>query len=207
MLPLADMKSIPDLDTDLQTGGNSTHSSTHSTAKAMAGASAQSAAKAVARSTRGVLVDIPLAATEGMRAVPQLWGEQVEQHKQIEDFHSGVHVAGRSFISGVTGAVKGIFVRTYEGKRDKGAMGAIKGLGQGTVGLATKTTAAVVGLAAYPAQGASKSIRATMRGETRRRITRARWREAEWLLQSGSWTRDERSILEDFEGLKGRRRG
>lgn len=176
-----------------------------SAASAMLGASAHSMGKAIVRSTRGVLVDIPLAATEGMRAVPQLWGEKVESHEQIEGFRSGVQVAGKSFISGISGAVKGIFVRTYEGKRDKGALGAMKGLGQGAVGLATKSGAAVAGLATYPAQGISRSIRAKVRGETRRRIIQARWLEGEWLLEYGNWTRDKRSILQDFEGLKGRR--
>ncbi|KAH8202230.1 hypothetical protein TruAng_003607 [Truncatella angustata] len=157
-----------------------------SAAAAMISASAHGAGKVVVRTTRGVLVDIPLAATEGLRAVPQLWGEQVERHEHIEGFRSGVGVAGRSFKEG-------------------GAMGAVKGLSQGAVGLATKSSSAVVGLATYPAQGVSKSIRARARAETQRRITQARWREGEWLVESGKWKLDETSIVQDFQGLKGKR--
>jgi hypothetical protein len=189
ILPLMKEGLIEELPADL-VGHEEPHKSA---AGAIVGASAQSMGKALVRSTRGVLVDIPLAATEGMRAVPQLWGEKVESHEKIEDFRSGVHVAGKSFFSGITGAVKCIFVRTYEGKRDKGALGAVKGLGQGAVGLATKSGAAVAGLATHPAQGISTSIRAKARGETRRRIIQARWREGEWLLENGNWTKDERS--------------
>ncbi|KAI1126478.1 UDP-glucose,sterol transferase [Nemania abortiva] len=170
------------------------------------GAVAHSIGTAAARTTRGVLVDIPLAVTEGMRAVPELWGEKVEEHERIHDFRSGMGVAGRSFYEGITGAVKGVFLRTYEAKKREGAAGVLKGLSQGSVGLVTKTSSAVTGLVAYPAQGISKSIRAKIKGETRRRIVRARWREGEWLLKSGGWTKDATSVLQDFEGLKGRSR-
>ncbi|KAK6205933.1 hypothetical protein LQW54_008126 [Pestalotiopsis sp. IQ-011] len=136
------------------------------------------------RRSVGVFVDIPLAATEGMRAGPQLWGEDVERHEHVRDVRSGVCVSGRSFYGGITGAVKGVFLRTYEAKRRQGA---------------------VTGLMSYPAQGVAKSIRARMRGEARRRITDARWREGEWLLDGGGWSRDTSSLLHDFEGLKGRR--
>lgn len=176
-----------------------------SKASGAASASAHSMGSAVARATRGVFVDIPLAATEGMRAVPQLWGEDVARHEHVRDVRSGVCVAGRSFYGGITGAVKGVFLRTYEAKRREGAVGALKGLTQGSVGLVTKTGSAVTGLVSYPAQGVAKSIRARMRGEARRRITDARWREGEWLLDGGGWHRDTSSVLHDFEGLKGRR--
>ncbi|KAJ8129752.1 hypothetical protein O1611_g3876 [Lasiodiplodia mahajangana] len=169
-------------------------------------ASAHSIGTAAARTTRGTLVDIPLAITEGMRAVPELWGERVEEHERIHDFRSGVSVAGRSFYEGITGAVKGVFLRTYEAKKREGATGVLKGLSQGSVGLVTKTGSAITGLVTYPAQGISKSIRAKIKGETKRRIIQARWREGEWLIESGSWTKDVTSVLQDFEGLKGRSR-
>ncbi|KAI0110383.1 UDP-glucose,sterol transferase [Nemania sp. FL0031] len=196
MLPLVDLdtQAVPEANTDKQ------HVS------GTVAASAHSMGTAVARTTCGVLVDIPLAVTEGMRAVPQLWGEKVEEHERIHDFRSGVSVAGRSFYEGITGAVKGVFLRTYEAKKREGATGVLKGLSQGSVGLVTKTGSAVTGLVTYPAQGISKSIRAKIKSETRRRIIQARWREGEWLIKSGEWTKDVSSILQDFEGLKGRSR-
>lgn len=202
-LPAPTLSHVTDDHFDSEEESTSLHSSA---ASAMVAASARSLGKAVVRSTRGILVDIPLAATEGMRAVPKLWGEEVGKHDHVSDFHSGVTVAGRSFYDGFTSAVKGVFLRTYEGKRDGGPLGAIKGLSQGTVGLVTKTSSAAAGLVAYPAQGISQSIRATIRGDTRRRIIQARWNEGEWTVDSGSWMKDESSIIQDFEGLIGRRR-
>ncbi|KAI0868294.1 UDP-glucose,sterol transferase [Hypoxylon argillaceum] len=169
-------------------------------------ASANSMGSVVTRTTRGVLVDIPLAVTEGMRAVPGLWGEKVEEHEPIHDLRSGVSVAGRSFYEGITGAARGVFLRTYEAKKREGATGVLKGLTQGSVGLVTKTGSAITGLVAYPAQGISKSIQARIKGETRRRVVQARWREGEWLLEGGRWTKDVTSVLHDFDGLKGRPR-
>ncbi|KAI0156335.1 hypothetical protein BJ166DRAFT_467827 [Pestalotiopsis sp. NC0098] len=208
MLPLVDTDSLrPASKSSLESTSARSSKSAKSASKASgaASASAHSMGSAVARATRGVFVDIPLAATEGMRAVPQLWGEDVARHEHVRDVRSGVCVAGRSFYGGITGAVKGVFLRTYEAKRREGAVGALKGLTQGSVGLVTKTGSAVTGLVSYPAQGVAKSIRARMRGEARRRITDARWREGEWLLDGGGWHRDTSSVLHDFEGLKGRR--
>ncbi|ETS85123.1 hypothetical protein PFICI_03148 [Pestalotiopsis fici W106-1] len=203
-LPEQSLKSASKTSLETTSQSSLKSSNSHSKASAAASASAHSMGNAVARATRGVFVDIPLAATEGMRAVPQLWGEEVEKHEHIHDLRSGVSVAGRSFVGGITGAIKGVFMRTYEAKRKEGAIGAIKGLSQGSVGLVTKTSSAVTGLVTYPAQGISKSIRARIRGEARRRVTQARWRECEWLLESGEWNKDTSSVLHDFEGLKGR---
>lgn len=75
-------------------------------------------------------------------------------------------------------------------------------MGQGLVGLATKTSAAVLGLAAFPAQGLSRSIRAAAKCETKR----INWKEGEWLVTTREfWNQDYEAILENFEGLKGRK--
>lgn len=177
-----------------------------SAAGTMVAASANNMAKVLLVSAKGVLVDIPVAATEGMCAVPKLWGEQVKRHEPVEDWRSGLTVAYKSFYEGMYGAATDIFVRTYEMKTEEGASGVAKGLGQGFVGFATKTSAAVLGLAAYPVQGLSRSIRAAAKCETRRIIKEAKWKEGEWLIKRREfWNQDHEAILEDFDGLRGRK--
>ncbi|KAL6889994.1 UDP-glucose,sterol transferase [Trichoderma evansii] len=177
-----------------------------SAAGTMVAASANNMVKVLLLSAKGVLVDIPVAATEGMRAVPELWGQQIKRYEPVKDWRSGVTIAYKSFYEGMYGAATDIFVRTYEMKREEGASGVAKGLGQGFVGFATKTSAAVLGLAAYPAQGLSRSIRAAIKCETKRIIKEAKWKEGEWLVKTREfWNQDHEAILEDFDGLRGRK--
>ncbi|KAL7626498.1 hypothetical protein AAE478_003270 [Parahypoxylon ruwenzoriense] len=172
----------------------------------IAAASVGSVAKALARTTRGVVVDIPVAATEGMRAVPHLWGEGVRPHAHVKDWRSGLDVGYRLFYRGLFDAMTGIFVTTFEAKRAQGAVGVAKGLSKGTLGFATKTTAAVTGLVAYPAQGVSRSIRSALKSDARRRIMEARWSEGDWLIENIEvWKRDHSVIIQDFEGIRGRK--
>ncbi|KAI1370137.1 glycosyltransferase family 1 protein [Hypoxylon crocopeplum] len=174
---------------------HTTHPRSH--ARAIAAASGNSIAKTVGRTTRGIVVDIPVAATEGMRAVPQLWGEQVRPHAV------GCHLFYR-----VYEAMTGIFVNTFEEKKAQGSVGVARGLSKGTLGFATKTTAAVTGLVAYPAQGLSRSIRSAVKSNTRQSIMEARWKEGDWLIDNNEvWKGDQFAILQDFEGLKGRKGG
>lgn len=180
----------------------------HSTGIAMVVASAKSFGRAFVRIANGVLVEIPVAVTEGMRAVPELWSESRPPHAHVCDWRSGMEVGGSSFYQGVYGAATGIFVRTYHAKKLEGSTGVAKGLGQGAVGFATKTTAAVTGLVAYPAQGISRSIRSAVKSHARRKIMEARWDMGKWLVEHDqSWENDYRAILEDFDGLKGRKGG
>lgn len=63
----------------------------------MAGASAKSAGKIGQTATKGMLVDIPLAITEGLKSVPQLYGGNVCNHGPVTDAKSGMVVAGKPF--------------------------------------------------------------------------------------------------------------
>ncbi|GFF54671.1 sterol 3-beta-glucosyltransferase UGT80A2 [Aspergillus lentulus] len=108
------------------------------TACATLAASGKSLGKFVGCAIKGVIVDIPLATTEGLRAVPRLYGEDVRDLGPVQDWKSGIAVGGRSFAYGVAGGLTDIFVQPYKGGKDEGAIGAAKGLAKGTIGTVTK---------------------------------------------------------------------
>jgi hypothetical protein len=72
----------------------STRSSGGSRVAKMVGASAMSIPKLYGFMLKGFLVDTPLAVTEGLRATPRLYGEEVKDHEPITGFRSGMRVAG-----------------------------------------------------------------------------------------------------------------
>ena len=153
-------------------------------ARQMAIASATSLGIFLGRSSRGALVDLPLAAVEGMRAVPRLYGEKVRVHDPVRDWKSGAGVAWSTFSHGLYEGATDIFVYTYQGKKKQGALGVAKGLTKGLVSLTVKTGAATVGLIAYPNQGIYRSLMSTVRKRPAKRIEEARWAEAEWITRA-----------------------
>lgn len=174
-----------------------------STSTAIASTSAR-AGKVVTSVAKGVLVTIPLAATEGLRAVPRLYGEDVKRHADVRDFKSGVAVAGREFRDEMAGAATDIVTYTYRGKRDEGPLGVAKGLAKGVVSLAAKTGTAVGGLVAYPVQGTYRGIRAAVRSTARESIEAAKRAEGQWLVnQEGKEAKmHDVVVIADFESLK-----
>ncbi|KAL1623444.1 hypothetical protein SLS54_004433 [Diplodia seriata] len=109
----------------------------------MAAASAASLGKFFLTGARGVLVEIPLAAAEGMRAVPRHYSNNTNtptptltpysygQYGHVTDIRSGFAVACRTLGHGVAEGVGDIFVETWRGKRERGAAGVAAGLGKG----------------------------------------------------------------------------
>lgn len=122
------------------------------------------------RMFQGMIVDLPLAAAEGFRAVPKLYGEEVQSHGEVTDALSGFSVAGKSFVSGMTDGLTGLYLKPMQGAKEEGALGFAKGAGKGIIGLTTKTTSAAIGIVAYPGQGISKSLVAPFKSSTRKAI-------------------------------------
>lgn len=89
--------------------------------------------------SRGVLVDIPLATTEGLRAVPRLYGEDVEDYS-VSDWKSGALAGGRNFAHGMRKGLTDFVRQPYMGGVEDGMLGAAKGFAKGTIGLTTKVS-------------------------------------------------------------------
>ncbi|CAI7627318.1 unnamed protein product [Penicillium bialowiezense] len=103
-------------------------------------ASAKSLGKAVGHSYKGMLVDMPLAVSEGLRAVPRLYGDEVKDHGEVRDWKSGAMFAGRNFTHGMTEGFSDLFTQPYKGGQKEGAKGVMKGLAKGTLGVTTKVS-------------------------------------------------------------------
>lgn len=174
-----------------------------------AGASATSLGKFLAAYTKGILVDLPLAATDGLRAVPRLYGGSVTPRRPVTGLRSGVVVAGKNFGHGMLEAATDIVVYTYHGKKEQGPAGVAKGVAKGVSSLVTKSAAAALGLVAYPAQGVYRSLRGVLVTSTTEAVKRALVAEGEWLLQRDPPAEEqELVVVADFETLrrsKGRR--
>jgi phage-related protein len=90
------------------------------------------------------LVFIPLAFTDGLRAVPRLYGEEVRELGEVRDWKSGTVVGAKGLVYGIADGVSDVFVQPYQGGRQDGAAGAMKGLGKGVAGMFSKILAGTV---------------------------------------------------------------
>ncbi|KAH7317209.1 hypothetical protein BKA65DRAFT_570670, partial [Rhexocercosporidium sp. MPI-PUGE-AT-0058] len=117
---------------------NTSTNENRGTANAMARASANSAKDLASAIGRGALVDIPLAITEGTRATPGLYGDQVSDYGQVKGWKSGMAKGGKAFGLGLVEGLAELVVQPYKGGRKEGALGVVKGVGKGTVGLVSK---------------------------------------------------------------------
>ncbi|RMZ09337.1 hypothetical protein D0862_03647 [Hortaea werneckii] len=148
---------------------------------AVATASARGIGRVVATPLKAGLVDIPLAATEGMRAIPRSSKDNTYAPGTVTDWKSGSTVAlqnlGHSIYEGCTG----IFIKTYRRKQAEGAKGVAKGLSEGLVDFTMKTGSGVIGLVAYPSQGVYRSLHTALHQSTRNQIVVAKRAEGQWL--------------------------
>ncbi|KAH7351324.1 putative UDP-glucose,sterol transferase [Rhexocercosporidium sp. MPI-PUGE-AT-0058] len=172
-------------------------------AGAMVGASAISLGNALGKPAKSACIDVPLAITDGLRAVPKLYGSKVTERDKITDFKSGALVAGKSFVTDLAGGLADLVIEPYKGGRDGGALGVVMGLGKGSLGALTKTCSASLGLFAYPCHGACKSLYASWHGSTRKIIIEKRIEEGQCLFQyTAQGNYDTASILKRFDQLR-----
>ncbi|KAL0935968.1 sterol glucosyltransferase [Colletotrichum truncatum] len=144
-------------------------------------------------------LDVPLAVTDGFRAVPKLYGEEVKERGPITDWKSGAVAGGKNFVMGIGEGVTDLFYQPIKGGREGGAAGAALGVGKGIIGMGTKTISAGVGIVAYPGQGIYKTIRTAVKSKTRRSIANARLIEGEYLARNNRL--DVQAVLKRFDDL------
>jgi hypothetical protein len=165
--------------------GSSGKPTQRSMAGTVVGASAKSIGKMGPIAAKGMLVDFPLAITEGLKTVPQHFGTRVRNHGPVTDAKSGAVVAGKTFAWGFVDGLSDLVMEPVRGAGTGGALGAVKGVGKGAVSLVTKSGAGMFGLFAYPSAGIAKSIRTAAHGGTRKVVASAKHAEGQWLLSNG----------------------
>jgi hypothetical protein len=169
----------------------------------LAGASGKSLAMFAPKALKGMTADIPLALTEGLKNIPQLYGDTPRDHGPVKDFKSGAIVAGKTFAWGFIDGLSDVVVKPYQGAQKEGVMGAAKGLGKGMVSLTTKSGAGMFGLVGYTSAGIVKSLRTAVYTKTKRSITDVRHTEGRWLAEKSSYGAVEvEKIFADFEALR-----
>lgn len=169
------------------------------------GASAKSVGMIGQTAAKGILVDIPLAITEGMRSVPRHFGTEVRSHGPVTDAKSGAVVAGKTFAWGFADGLSDLVMEPVRGAGKDGAVGAVKGLGKGAASLVAKSGAGMFGLLAYPSAGIAKSLRSAMHSGTRRMVAKERLVEGEWLVKgrgSAALEMDPAQIVASFKRLQ-----
>ncbi|KAK7177329.1 UDP-glucose,sterol transferase [Paraphaeosphaeria sporulosa] len=191
----------------LEAANNKAHSAGPSESKSddasrLAGASGMSIAMFAPKALKGMTVDIPLAPAEGLKNVPQHYGDTPRDHGPVTGFKSGATVAGKTFAWGFIDGVSDMVVKPYQGAQKEGMKGAAKGLGKGVVSMATKSGAGMFGLFGYTSAGIAKSLRTAVFTSTRKEIAEARHAEAKWLVKSSKYSPDEiEKLITSFKAL------
>lgn len=89
---------------------------------------------------KGMIIDMPLAATEGLRVLPRWYGGEVREIGPVADWKSGAVAAGRNFKYGVADGFADLVREPVKGGQEGGALGAVKGVGKGSVNMISKVS-------------------------------------------------------------------
>ena len=87
-----------------------------------------------------------------------LHDKTVRRRDNITGLGSGVKVAAKGFGYNLFDGVTGLVTHPYRDTKASGATGFPKGVGRGVGGLLFKSTAAVIGIPAYPLKGLERAI-------------------------------------------------
>ncbi|KZT36345.1 UDP-Glycosyltransferase/glycogen phosphorylase [Sistotremastrum suecicum HHB10207 ss-3] len=84
---------------------------------------------AIPRGIMNIVADIH----EGLHNAPKLYGSDVREHGNVDDFKSGLREAGKGFFYGYYDGITGLIREPMEGAKKEGWLGAIKGAGRSYV--------------------------------------------------------------------------
>ncbi|OBS22760.1 hypothetical protein FPOA_09088 [Fusarium poae] len=133
--------------------------------------------------SKGMLLDLPYAVSEGMRNAPKLYGGQAYDPGAVTDWKSGSIAAGKNFAHGIVEGIGGVVMEPIRGGKKNGAAGAAKGFGIGLLNMTAKVTSGAVGLVTMPGQGIYQSARALVKTDTGKSIVEARRMEGVEIVQ------------------------
>ncbi|KAI4919749.1 hypothetical protein J4E90_001886 [Alternaria incomplexa] len=99
-------------------------------------------------------MDLTLAITQGFHNAPRLYGDEtVRRPPRVTGFHSGTRAGRDEFLYGVKDGVSGLVTQPYNGAKQNGVIGAVRGVGFGIGGFVLKDIAALLGPLAYTMKG------------------------------------------------------
>ncbi|KAH7223081.1 hypothetical protein BKA60DRAFT_485715 [Fusarium oxysporum] len=184
---------------DFSKGFGSLMSAPASTTSSNAGKSAGKGVSKMATSVlKGSLVDVPLALTEGLHNLPELYGDKVRKHNKVTDWKSGTAEAGKNFAYNFLDATWCLFKQPAVGAIKGGPVGLVTGLGKAGFGLIAKPGSAMFGLLAYPALGIYKSIVGSL-SKTEKKVLEARLAHDEYFARVDPISEQEiASVLSSF---------
>jgi hypothetical protein len=126
-------------------------------------------------------MDLSLAVAQGFHNAPRLYGDQtVRKPTRITGIRSGLKAAGEEFVFGIYDGVTGVVVQPYNGARENGAIGFVKGVGMGLTGFVLKNLAAIIGPIGYTLKGVHKEL--SKKNQPTHFICKARIRQGQWDL-------------------------
>jgi hypothetical protein len=99
-------------------------------------------------------MNITLALTQGFHNAPRLYGDEtVRRPPRVTGLHSGLRAGRDELVYGVTDGVTGIVTQPVRGAKERGVIGAVRGVGFGIGGFVLKDIAALLGPTAYLMKG------------------------------------------------------
>lgn len=167
----------PDQEDDASQSHNAMVLNRH-TAASMALASSTSIRSFFTTYANGMLVEMPLAASEGFLALPRLWGGEVKSYGEVRDWKDGIIVAARTFTGAIGTGFEDIARLPAAGCQEEGAWGAAKGVMKGSGNLISRTAGASLGLVAFPGKGIAKTLYGWTHTRTARVVAEARRAQA-----------------------------
>lgn len=99
-------------------------------------------------------MNFTLALTQGFHNAPRLYGDEtVRRPPRVTGFHSGLRAGRDELVYGVKDGVTGIVTQPIRGAKQRGVIGAARGVGFGIGGFVLKDIAALIGPGAYFMKG------------------------------------------------------
>lgn len=191
----------------IRTGRSGTSSRITNKQSSIGGNAAAAGAKSIGsvapRALKGMMVENPLALTEGLNAIPSHYGDKGRDNGKVTGVGSGFAVAGKTFAWGFIDGLSGLVTEPYNGAKKSGAKGIATGFGKGAVGLFTKSGAGMFGMLAYQASGIAKSLRSVTHTRSRKAVEAARRIEGDWMLHGACLVDGDRIefVLDSFDHL------
>ncbi|KAI9053883.1 hypothetical protein LZ554_002830 [Drepanopeziza brunnea f. sp. 'monogermtubi'] len=180
---------------------SSLHSNTsHRSAAGAAGKAVGRGFGKVGLALTKTMVDIPVAAANGLQSVPEVYGCKSRDYGAITGWKSGAKVGMKSLGYGFYDGFAGFANESYKGAKRSGVKGMVIGIAQGTAHHMTQPLHGLVGVIAYPALGLYRNLVPSSVTGVQRDILQAQQAYGIWLAENKPVAQQEVDrIIKSFE--------